>query len=1049
LKIIADFHIHSHFSIATSKDLIPESLEYWARLKGINVVGTGDCAHPGWLKELKEKLEPAGNGLLRLKADFRRKDLASPTDPCGGPYFILTGEISSIYKKDGKVRKVHNLCVFPDFPTVEKFQNRLARIGNIESDGRPILGLDSKRLLEMVLESSDSSFLIPAHIWTPWFSALGSKSGFDRLEECFDDLTPHIFAVETGLSSDPPMNWACPFLDRFSLVSNSDAHSPEKLGREANLFDTGMSYPALHGALKGGVGFIGTIEFFPQLGKYHYDGHRKCGVCWDPMETIKHKGICPECGKPVTKGVMYRVAELAERSDLDAAPNKRDFYSITPLPDLIAEIQGKKSSSSKSVKEEYHRLIGKLGPEFHVLLFSPLEEILRAGGELFARGIEKLRNGDLIIEDGFDGEFGQARVFDAKELRSLSGASLFAAEPQAAIFKTRKAKGSIEFDIDAFQKLHKKLSGGPGIADPSAGTSAETHEQREGIEHFKGPCMVLAGPGSGKTKVLTDRIIHLITKKGIDPARILALTFSNKAAQEMAERVGRKWTGAEVRVSTFHAFGLSVLRERLEKFNRRPPVHIVDEEEKREIVERISGAKKREIQARINEIEMFKQGGYEKEIPSLVELYGRELEKSGAFDLDDLIYLPLRLFREDAAVQEDYRRRYPWILIDEFQDINAAQYQWIMALAGEGSVNLFVIGDPDQAIYGFRGSDVRLMGQFQRDYPGHRLITLSVSYRCPASFLKVAGQALGKVDFPEGRPEDRKVHIQQCETESSEADWIATQIEKMMGGVRSFSMYSGLSDGDTAEGAESFSDFAVLCRTSAMFGPLEKAFADHGIACQVVGTRPFYEAEPWKSIINRLRRTFFHGDRGGEGAQNPLETELRRRIEVHADVWEILKFMAEGTEISDSDRERMKSFAEECRHDFERFFLSTATRLGMDDYDKRAEAVSLMTLHASKGLEFNVVFIPGCEEGIIPFELFGKKKGAELEEEARLFYVGITRSKKYLFLSHAAKRFFRGRVLRQKKSSFIDRMEKGLIFRDKREARKSIGPDSAQLPLFQ
>lgn len=1047
MKIIADFHIHSRFSVATSKDLIPEQLEYWARLKGINIVGTGDCAHPGWLKELREKLEPAGNGFLRLKEGYRRKDVTAPQDPHGGPFFILTGEISGIYKKGGKVRKVHNLCVFPDFSAAEKFQNRLGKMGNIESDGRPILGIDSRHLLEMVLESSDSSFLIPAHIWTPWFSVLGSKSGFDRIEECFDELTPHIFAVETGLSSDPPMNWTCPFLDRFSLVSNSDAHSPEKLGREANIFDTDLSYAAILKALKSGEGFLGTIEFFPQLGKYHFDGHRKCGVCWDPMETIKHKGICPKCEKPVTKGVMYRVAELAERSNLDAAPNKRDFHSITPLPDLIAEIQGKKSSSSKSVKEEYHRLIGKLGPEFHALLFSPLDEVRKAGGEVFARGIEKIRNGEIIIEDGFDGEFGQARVFDAGELKSLSGASLFAAEPQAMISRDRKAKGSVEFDIDGFQKLREKYPVGPKIADPSPGVSVETEEQREGIEFFAGPCMVLAGPGSGKTRVLTERILYLIEKKGIDPASILALTFSNKAAEEMAERVQKKRADAGVRVSTFHAFGLSVLQEHLGKFNRRPPIHIVDEEEKMEMLGRVSGGKAREIQAAIKEIETFKQGSYQPEIPPLVERYGRELEKSGAVDLDDLIYLPLKLFREDAPALEQYRPRYPWILIDEFQDINAVQYELVRALAGEGNPNLFVIGDPDQAIYGFRGSDVRLMGQFQRDYPGHRLISLGRSYRCPAVFLKAAGQALGKGEALEGRPESRKVHVQRCETESSEADWIAGRIEKMMGGVRSFSMDSGISDGDTSEGAESFSDFAVLCRTSAMFGPLEKAFADHGIACQVVGTRPFYEKEPWKPIINRFRRAFFLVKEGGEGTHDPLDAELRRRIADQVDVREILCFLAVGKDAPESDMDRMKALAGEFGNDYERFFLSVATRLGMDDYDKRAEAVSLMTLHASKGLEFNVVFIPGCEDGIIPFEVFGKKEEAELEEEARLFYVGITRSKKYLFLSHAAKRFFRGRVLRLKKSPLLDRMEKDLLISDKREARKLPEPD-AQLPLF-
>lgn len=417
MRFIADFHIHSHFSIATSKKLMPEYLDYWAKIKGIQVVGVGDCVHPGWWDELQEKLEPAGNGLYRLKKEY---GLAAPL-PKGvegqDVYFLLTTEISGIYKKHGKVRKVHSVCVFPDLDVVSRMQSKLEKIGNIRSDGRPILGLDAKDLLEMVLESNSHSYLIPAHIWTPWFSVLGAKSGYDSIEECFEELTPHIFALETGLSSDPPMNRLCSFLDRFRLVSNSDAHSPEKLGREANIFDTDLSYQGILDSLKYDHGFEGTIEFFPQEGKYHCAGHRKCQVCLSLEDVRTHGVICSVCGKPLTAGVCDRVAELADR--ITPIETKQKFYSITALPSLIAEMLGVKNSASKKVQKRYFEMLEGLGTEFDILLFKPLDELAAVGGELFARGVERLRTGDVQITDGYDGEFGKIRVFSDEELRHL------------------------------------------------------------------------------------------------------------------------------------------------------------------------------------------------------------------------------------------------------------------------------------------------------------------------------------------------------------------------------------------------------------------------------------------------------------------------------------------------------------------------------------------------------------------------------------------------------------------------------------------------------
>ncbi|MBN1493046.1 MAG: DNA helicase UvrD [Candidatus Omnitrophica bacterium] len=399
MRFIADLHIHSHYSLATSKQLEPRSLDAWARLKGIDVVGTGDCIHPGYFGELRQTLVSADNGLFTIKGLKKRSTS-----------FILTTEISSIYKIKGKVRKVHNICFFPDFKSVKHVQTRLAKIGNIDSDGRPILGLDARDLLEIVLESDPRSFLIPAHIWTPWFSVLGAKSGFDTIEECFRDLTNEIFALETGLSSDPQMNRLCSFLDSFRLVSNSDAHSPSKLGREANIFETELSYNGIYNALKYDNGFLGTIEFFPQEGKYHFDGHRECGIALDPYASKAHNGICPVCGKALTMGVATRVVALADRERPDNF-GKQTFYSVTPLSEIIAEYMQVKNTASKKVEKEYARLIREIGPEFNVLLFAEYDKIKNVVGERFAEGIRRLRAGIVSITSGYDGQFGEIRIF--------------------------------------------------------------------------------------------------------------------------------------------------------------------------------------------------------------------------------------------------------------------------------------------------------------------------------------------------------------------------------------------------------------------------------------------------------------------------------------------------------------------------------------------------------------------------------------------------------------------------------------------------------------
>ena len=418
MRFYADLHLHSHFSRATSKNLNLEFLWLWAQLKGIQVVGTGDFTHPGWMKELREKLEPAEEGLFRLKKEFTEKVALELPPACRGEVrFMLTVEISNIYKRHDKVRKVHNVVFVPSFEAAEKIRAKLGAIGNLSADGRPILGLDSRDLLAIVLESDPLSYLIPAHIWTPWFSMLGSKGGFDSIEQCFGDLTPHIFALETGLSSDPPMNWRLSRLDRCVLVSNGDAHSPQKLGREATVYDTELSYPAIYKALRDPVndkGLAGTVEFFPEEGKYHYDGHRICKTRLHPKETADHRGFCPVCGKSVTVGVMSRVEELADHAPGHKSPLWRPYHSLIPLPEIIADAKGV-GPGSKAVDAAFYQMLHKLGSELFILMDAPLDAVRKAGDALIAEGVRRVRGGEVNIAAGYDGEYGKISIFTPAE----------------------------------------------------------------------------------------------------------------------------------------------------------------------------------------------------------------------------------------------------------------------------------------------------------------------------------------------------------------------------------------------------------------------------------------------------------------------------------------------------------------------------------------------------------------------------------------------------------------------------------------------------------
>ncbi|HEX9022187.1 MAG TPA: endonuclease Q family protein [Nitrospirota bacterium] len=418
MRFIADLHIHSHYSRATSKDLSPEGIWRWAQFKGVTVIGTGDFTHPGWLKELDEKLEPAGNGLFSLRKKFRTDDV--PASCKSDISFILSAEISCIYSKNGKTRKIHAVILAPDFASAARLNIALSKIGNLKADGRPILGLDAKELLRIALDASPEIFYIPAHAWTPHFSVFGAASGFDSLEECFEELTPNIHAIETGLSSDPLMNWRLSALDSITLVSNSDAHSAPKIGREANILDTEISYEAMMRAIRTKQGFLGTIEFFPEEGKYHYDGHRDCGVSLSPKETKHYDYLCPVCGKKVTVGVMHRVEKLADREEGFRPAGAPDYTNIIPLPEIIAE--GLKCGvNTKKVNALYFSMLEKLGSESKILMGASLDDIGRAGSPLISEGVARMRKGQVHIAPGYDGEYGKIRIFEEVERREIKG----------------------------------------------------------------------------------------------------------------------------------------------------------------------------------------------------------------------------------------------------------------------------------------------------------------------------------------------------------------------------------------------------------------------------------------------------------------------------------------------------------------------------------------------------------------------------------------------------------------------------------------------------
>ena len=956
-----DLHIHSKYSRATSRSLNLEELAIWAKKKGLSLIGTGDFTHPAWFAEIKDKLVPTDDGTFMLKPEIEREIGANVK-------FILTVEISTIYKKWDKTRKVHHVVFVPDLQSAEIFRNKLDAIGNIKSDGRPILGLDSRNLLETVLESGENSFIIPAHIWTPWFSVLGSKSGFDSIEDCYGDLSEHIFAVETGLSSDPEMNWHVSKLDKFRLVSNSDAHSASKLAREATVFDIEPNYYSIMNALKTGKGYTGTVEFFPEEGKYHEDGHRKCNVCMTPEETKKHNGICPVCGKPMTIGVLYRVNELSDRKEIITPPETAGkVFSLVPLQEMIAEIKGV-GASSKSVTYEYERLINTFGSELAILQDVPVDEISKTS-TLLGEAVSRLRQGKVIKHAGFDGEYGIIRLFEENELVKKNSVNL-----KLAIDLPEETSVKQQFFAPAQTYRQKEQA---DILQPRK--SGLDEYQQNAVQNENNQLLIIAGPGSGKTTVLTRRIAYLINEKNIKSENCLAITFTRRAAQEMRERLNKLLTsGAEkLNIHTFHSLCFSILKENYETAGLAKDFTIMSEQEK--------------------------------------ALCKDEKLLENALSFDDLITLTVKLLEENEDLLKNYRERFKYISVDEYQDIDESQYKLIRLLVPQNG-NIFVIGDPNQAIYGFRGGNAEFFNNFKIDYPDTQTISLKNNYRSTNSIVDASNQMINCFNIVSvfDRPHE-KITIHKAPTDKAEAEFIASTIENLIGGHSFFSIDSQRSTGDDTD--YSFSDFAILYRTSSQLPPIIEALKRTGMPFVKLSNDLLCEQKPVMELLNSLND------------ESPVYEQIENG----------------NFEIDDYIIQYLLNIAENSK-DKNEFIHQVSLLTEADALDKRADRITLMTLHASKGLEFKCVFIAGLEDGILP--LYRAKEEKEIEEERRLLYVGMTRAKERLFLSHAEKRFWLGTPKNLPVSPFLTKIQDDLLNLSKFNKEYKEKDNSEQLSLF-
>jgi uncharacterized protein (TIGR00375 family) len=1033
----ADLHIHSRFSRACSRDCDLEHLAWWARRKGITVVGTGDFTHPGWAEELRESLVPAEPGLFRLgkEAEERLRRTSAPS--CTADVrFMLSAEISTIYRGGDRTRKVHHLLYAPTFEAADRITRALSKIGNLASDGRPILGLDSRHLLEITLDGGPGCYLVPAHAWTPWFAVLGSKSGFNVVADCYGDLAAEVFAIETGLSSDPPMNWRCSSLDGYRLVSNSDAHSPPMLGREATTFDVQLDYFAMADALRTGDGLAGTIEFYPEEGKYHLDGHRKCGVRFEPEESREHEGACPECGKPLTIGVLHRVTELADRPVGYRPPGAPGFTNLVQLPQIVGEILAT-GPKSKKVSHEVGRLVAALGPELRILTETPADDLRRAGGSLLAEAVGRLRRGEVRREAGYDGEYGIVALFRRGELDGPD--ALFDLAIPAG--KQEKPLGkNAESPVPAGIKKQRKAV--PARRSPVGRPGSDLDSDQLAAVEADGPLMIVAGPGTGKTHTLTHRIARQVAGFGAGPGSCLAITFTRRAAEEMRARLTAKLpAGADrrVTVTTLHGLGLMILREHHELAGLATGFRVADDTELLEVAAELAGS------AAAGKRLLADAAGD----PITREKLAKDLASRDLVDLDGLIELPAALLAAEPDVAESLRRRWPLISVDEYQDIDAAQYRLLRLLTGDGS-GLTVIGDPDQAIYGFRGADVGVFLRFGSDYPGAVTRQLTRNYRSSPAIVGGALQAIAPSSLAGGRVlhaaaspaatwrNAALIGFHEAADERGEAAWIAREIDRLLGGASFHALDTGRA-GDPGHEGLGLSDIAVLYRTDAQAEPLGRAMTRAGLPFQKSSHDLLERRTGVPGIVREMRMA----SPGSATVADRLRRAVRALAARAGDAAAEVDVRAAG--------EVLAPLARRCGSDLEQFLTEISLGAEVDALDPRADAVTLLTLHAAKGLEFEVVFLAGCEKDLLPLRFPGPGAitDADLAEERRLLFVGITRARARLYLTCASRRTRHGSTGATGSSPFLAAIDPALLDRSgamERPARPGRG--SRQLRLL-
>lgn len=994
--------------MATSRALNVDHLALWAKRKGIHVLGTGDFTHPKWREELARDLYlDEESGLYRRR---QVKKEAGIFVDAPEPYFCLQAEISSIYKKNGKTRKVHNLVYVPDLETADKLASKLAVIGNINSDGRPILGLDSHDLLELVLESSPCSVLIPAHIWTPWFSLFGSKSGFDRLEDCYEDLSSHIFALETGLSSDPAMNRHLSALDGYALISNSDAHSGPNLGREANLFSGSPSYDSIFRALRSAakredhndVKFLGTCEFYPEEGKYHLDGHRACGVVLEPWETVKCGNLCPVCGKPLTIGVLHRVMELADRLEPAQLPNEPESRMLVPLPETLSQILGQKPTSRK-VQERYERCLQELGSEMDILCQLPEAEI-RAYWDVLGEAVSRLRAGKVNVNAGFDGQYGVINIFSPEEQKELHKGK-FHSLP--GINEEKRASRLV-------QAREKRQMARITPTQEDKAPSLLSKSQQVAVNAGPAPVFVIAGPGAGKTRCLVNRILLLAENTAAD--KILALTFTRRAAEEMLARLEPFFQSQKLRpfCDTLHALAWKILNEKysLLLLNEADAESLfltanpyLPQKEASELWKRINLCREK----------------CQDLSPELQTAYANYVERKKAdpairlVDFSDLLEL---------LSQEDLRGKWQHILVDEMQDLSPLQIRLIESLCPLDGKGFFGIGDPDQSIYSFRGACGNILTSLQALWDKLEIHVLEESWRSPQKILDMARSSLGSHALcPALKALSRKqpdLRLLKSEDDRGEASAIAKKIASLLGPTA-----HSLLDLHRNEDALAASDIAILVRLKAQIPIISKSLAAQGIPFNAPSTEEFWHDQGCQTMINYARNI-----------ENPPSPELLVSSEEFAQIAKNKNFAA------------LKSYWRKCGG-WEQFFAGLAWLQEAELLSAKSQAVRILTIHAAKGLEFHTVFIPGLEDGLLPLNRsllkFSKLDAAAEDEEKRLLYVALTRASHALYLSYSGSRYLYGQKLELAPSPFIATLE---TFCEKRSLTKHWRKTSIRLNLL-